>query len=67
MQIRARLSYQMVLIWFSLLPYIGLIDYHEQHKYAYELLSLKNNETKEIGHAKWTITTGKTGLYQRHK
>ena len=33
-------------------PYIGLIDYHEQHKYAYELLGLKNNETKEIGPAK---------------
>jgi len=33
-------------------PYLGLIDYHEQHKYAYELLGLKNNETKEIGAAK---------------
>lgn len=33
-------------------PYVGLIDYHEQHKYAYELLGLKNNETKEIGPAK---------------
>lgn len=33
-------------------PYIGLIDYHEQHKYAYELLGLKNNEEKEIGPAK---------------
>jgi hypothetical protein len=33
-------------------PYIGLIDYHEQHKYAYELLKLQNNETKEIGPAK---------------
>ncbi len=32
--------------------YIGLIDYHEQHKYAYELLGLQNNETKEIGPAK---------------
>lgn len=30
-------------------PYIGLIDYHAQHKYAYELLGLKNNETSEIG------------------
>jgi len=34
-------------------PYVGLIDYHEQHKYAYELLGLKNNETKEIGAAKF--------------
>lgn len=33
-------------------PYVGLIDYHEQHKYAYELLGLKNNEIKEIGAAK---------------
>jgi len=33
-------------------PYVGLIDYHEQHKYAYELLGLKNNETREIGAAK---------------
>lgn len=33
-------------------PYIGLIDYHEQHKYAYELLGLENNEEKEIGPAK---------------
>lgn len=33
-------------------PYLGLIDYHEQHRYAYELLGLKNNETKEIGAAK---------------
>ena len=29
-----------------------MIDYHDQHKYAYELLRLKNNETKEIGPAK---------------
>lgn len=33
-------------------PYLGLIDYHDQHKYAYELLSLQNNETREIGPAK---------------
>lgn len=33
-------------------PYIGLIDYHEQHKYAYELLQLQNNEIREIGPAK---------------
>lgn len=33
-------------------PYIGLIDYHDQHKYAYELLGLKNHETREIGPAK---------------
>lgn len=33
-------------------PYLGLIDYHEQHKYSYELLDLENNEDKEIGAAK---------------
>lgn len=33
-------------------PYIGLIDYHDQHQYAYELLGLKNNEIYEIGPAK---------------
>lgn len=33
-------------------PYLGLIDYHDQHKYAYELLGLQNNETSEIGPAK---------------
>ena len=33
-------------------PYVGLIDYHEQHRYAYELLGLKWNEESEIGRAK---------------
>lgn len=33
-------------------PYVGLIDYHEQHKYAYELFGLKNNDIREIGPAK---------------
>ena len=33
-------------------PYVGLIDYHDQHKYAYELLGLENNEQREIGPAK---------------
>lgn len=33
-------------------PYIGLIDYHDQHKYAYELLGLKNHESQEIGPAR---------------
>jgi len=32
-------------------PYVGLIDYHEQHRYAYELLRLGNNEHREIGPA----------------
>ena len=33
-------------------PYVGLIDYHEQHRYAYELLGLPWNEEAEIGAAK---------------
>ena len=33
-------------------PYVGLIDYHEQHKYAYELLNLRWNEDSEIGAAR---------------
>jgi len=32
-------------------PYIGLIDYHEQHRYAYELFGLPTNEDLEIGPA----------------
>lgn len=30
-------------------PYVGLIDYHEQHVYAYHLLGLKDRREKEIG------------------
>lgn len=33
-------------------PYIGLIDYHDQHKYAYELLGLEDNSRLEIGRKK---------------
>jgi DNA modification methylase len=32
-------------------PYVGLIDYHDQHKYAYELFDFSNNGFKEIGPA----------------
>ena len=32
-------------------PYVGLIDYHEQHRYAYELLGLPWRAEKEIGPA----------------
>lgn len=32
-------------------PYVGLIDYHEQHRYAYELLALPVREADEIGRA----------------
>ncbi len=32
-------------------PYVGLIDYHEQHKYAYHLLNLRDRRSEEIGPA----------------
>ncbi len=32
-------------------PYVGLIDYHDQHRYAYELFGFKDNSDKEIGPA----------------
>jgi DNA modification methylase len=32
-------------------PYPGLIDYHEQHRYAYELLGLKDLRALELGPA----------------
>ncbi len=33
-------------------PYVGLIDYHEQHRYAFELLGLPEQREAEIG-APW--------------
>ena len=33
-------------------PYVGLIDYHDQHRYAYELLGLEDKSSLEIGSAK---------------
>ena len=32
-------------------PYPGLIDYHEQHRYAYELLGLVDLRSRELGAA----------------
>lgn len=34
---------------FSSPPYVGLIDYHEQHAYAYDLFGFKRNDKLEIG------------------
>ena len=34
---------------FSSPPYVGLINYHEQHAYAYELLGLSRRDHNEIG------------------
>jgi len=34
---------------FSSPPYVGLIDYHEQHAYAYELFGFERRDDLEIG------------------
>jgi len=34
---------------FSSPPYVGLIDYHEQHAYAYDLFGLDRKDSLEIG------------------
>jgi hypothetical protein len=34
---------------FSSPPYVGLIDYHEQHAYAYDLFKFPRNDELEIG------------------
>jgi hypothetical protein len=41
-------------------PYPGLIDYHEQHRYAYELLGLDDRREREIGAA--TAGTSRAAL-----
>jgi hypothetical protein len=41
-------------------PYPGLIDYHEQHRYAYELLGLDDRRERELGAA--AAGTGKASL-----
>lgn len=34
---------------FSSPPYVGLIDYHEQHAYAYDLFNFERKDEQEIG------------------
>jgi DNA modification methylase len=34
---------------FSSPPYVGLINYHEQHAYAYDIFGFKRNDESEIG------------------
>ena len=41
-------------------PYPGLIDYHEQHRYAYELLGLDDRRDLELGSP--AAGTGRAGL-----
>jgi hypothetical protein len=44
-------------------PYPGLIDYHEQHRYAYELLALDDRRTDEIGSARRGASRGALADY----
>ena len=53
-------------------PYVGLVDYHEQHRYAYELLGLDDNSKAEIGskrsgsskRAIWNYKQGITAVFK---
>ena len=45
-------------------PYVGLIDYHEQHVYAYHLLGLKDRRDLEIGPAANGSSKTSQELYQ---
>ena len=44
-------------------PYVGLIDYHEQHRYAYELLGIEDQSDAEIGAAKRGVSQGAQAAY----
>jgi len=44
-------------------PYPGLIDYHEQHRYAYELLGLDDRRELEVGAAAAGTSRAAIGLY----
>ncbi len=46
-------------------PYIGLIDYHDQHKYAYELLGFGDNSHLEIGRKKDGVSQKAIKNYKR--
>lgn len=46
-------------------PYVGLIDYHEQHRYAYEFLSLPDRRDLEIGPAVKGSSQGAREEYKR--
>jgi len=46
-------------------PYVGLIDYHEQHRYAYELLDLTDNSDLEIGAAARGLSQTAINTYQK--
>jgi hypothetical protein len=44
-------------------PYPGLIDYHEQHRYAYELLRLRDRRGGEIGPASSGVSRAAISRY----
>jgi DNA modification methylase len=46
-------------------PYVGLIDYHEQHRYAYAFLDLPINSAGEIGAASKGNSRQAKDIYQR--
>jgi DNA modification methylase len=46
-------------------PYVGLIDYHEQHAYAYHLLGLRDQRNMEIGAAANGSSQKARKLYQQ--
>ncbi len=46
-------------------PYVGLIDYHDQHAYAYNLLELNDNSHREIGPASSGSSKSAKQQYQR--
>ena len=46
-------------------PYPGLIDYHEQHAYAYELLGLERRDRDEIGRGTDGYSEGVAAVFAR--
>lgn len=46
-------------------PYVGLIDYHDQHRYAYELFGFDDNGSREIGPASKGKSKEAKAEYQR--
>jgi hypothetical protein len=44
-------------------PYPGLIDYHEQHRYSYELLGLRDRHYEEIGAATFGTSSRAVAAY----
>jgi hypothetical protein len=46
-------------------PYPGRIDYHEQHRYAFELLGLADHRSEEIGAAEKGLSRGVVEDYVR--